>query len=74
MHLDRFTKMHDSGEMIGAFVSGTASVVGKVYSIMISEKLYEFNDDDLTHVSKIKKMLTDIQHGHIDHPFTTVLK
>ena len=74
MHLDRFISMHDSGQMIGSFVSGTASVVGEVHSILVGEKTYKFDYSNQDYVRNIKKMITDVQHGYVSHKFTSVLK
>jgi len=73
MHIDRFKQMHEDGQLIGSFVSGTASVVGKVRSILVGEKVYAFDYSQHNHVENIKKMLTDIQHGFVPHRFSTML-
>jgi hypothetical protein len=73
MHLDRFKQLNESGEMIGSFVSGTASVVGKVRSILVGNDKYEFDYKNHNIVENIKKMLTDIQHGIVEHKFSTKL-
>ena len=74
MHIDRFISLHDSGQMIGSFVSGTASVVGKVRSILIGEKKYAFDYTNHNYVENIKKMLTDVQHGYVLHNYSTILE
>jgi branched-chain amino acid aminotransferase len=74
MHVDRFTQLNESGQMIGSFVSGTASVVGKVRSITFGEKRFEYNYQNHDIVENIKKMLTDIQHGYVPHKFSSVLE
>jgi uncharacterized protein YukE len=74
MHIDTFTQMHDSGQLIGSFVSGTASVVGKVRSIWVGDKNYAFDYSQNNIVENIKKMLTDIQHGYVQHRFSTLIE
>jgi len=74
MHVDRFVKLNESGEMIGSFVSGTASVVGKVRSITFRDQKFEYDYSKHNIVENIKKMLTDIQHGYVAHRFSTILE
>lgn len=74
MTLDRFERLNESGQMVGAFATGTASVVGKVHSILKGDKTYHYDYSQMSIVEDIKKMITEIQHGHVMHPFTTVLE
>lgn len=74
MTLDRFERLNESGQMVGAFATGTASVVGKVHSILKGDKTYHYDYSQMSIVEDIKKMITEIQHGHVRHPFSTVLE
>lgn len=74
MTVDRFKRMNESGEMVGAFATGTASVVGKVHSILVEDKTFHYDYSDLSVVDDIKKMVTDVQQGRVPHAFSTPLK
>lgn len=74
LHIDDFCKMHQEGKMIGSFVSGTASTVGKVHSLTYKDKKYEFKYEEQDLISELKKMVVDVQRGIVEHPFSQVLE
>lgn len=74
MTLDRFKALNESGEMIGSFATGTASVVGKVHSILVGDRTYRYDYSNSGTIDDIKKMITDIQAGRVQHRFSTPLE
>jgi branched-chain amino acid aminotransferase len=74
LHIEKFCELHDSGELFASFVSGTASVIGKIASITYNEKQYSFSYPEESIIDKIKSILVDIQLGKLDSDFTEVIK
>ena len=70
LHIDKFCELHNMKKITGSFVSGTASVVGKVHSITHNDTLYKFEYPKNSLVSQIKKMIVDIQLGKVIHPYS----
>lgn len=74
VNIDYFRDLNRSGQMVEAFVTGTASTVGMVYSIEHEGERFEFEygEDNLT--TQIKKMVVDVQTGKVPHAFGKVIQ
>ena len=74
MHINDFCRLHDEKKLKGVFVSGTASVIGKVKSVKYHDKNYSFEYPDDCFIDQLKSKLVDIQLGKIDSDFTEIIE
>lgn len=74
LHIDEFCALNRKGEMVEAFVTGTASTVGMVYSIEHEGERFEFEYPEGNLTKRIKEMVVGVQTRKISHPFGKVIQ
>ena len=70
--ITEFIDCYKENRLKEVFVTGTASVIGKVDEIEMRGQIYKLSNDDKNneYSNKMKEYIVGIQHGEIKHPFS----
>ena len=72
-HKDDLYSLYQNGLLEEVFVTGNATTIGEVSSLLVGDLQINLEDNEEGLASKLKNLIWDIQYGDKQHPYSVII-